>query len=363
MSKNTIKFSSDSHQEFVKELRQQIKSYFDDNSISKFGNYSLLSKSIFMSLVYFLPFLAILGGLVSSSFGIILAWLIMGFGMAGVGMVLMHDANHGAFSKHKWVNHLLSKSMYFLGGFPTNWRYQHNTLHHRFTNVDGHDEDISPVGILRFSPHKPALKIHRFQHIYAWFFYGLMTISWVIYRDFVQLSRYSKENKKAYSKERTSYLLINLIIAKIIYFGVFLALPILLHPASWSAILVGFFVMHFVCGLVLGVIFQTAHVMTSTEFPLANTEGEIENNWTVHQLLTTTNYSPKSKWFSWLIGGLNYQVEHHLFPQISHVHYSKISNLVRSTAAKYNVPYFVEPSFWVALKQHYIMLKSLGKPA
>lgn len=119
--------------------------------------------------------------------------------------------------------------------------------------------------------------------------------------------------------------------------------------------------MHFACGLLLGVIFQTAHVMTSTEFPLADENGLLENNWTVHQLLTTTNYAPKSKWFSWLIGGLNYQVEHHLFPQISHIHYANLSKLVKETAQKYNVPYYMEPSFWMALKQHYIMLKTLGK--
>lgn len=361
MTRKKLKFSSNTNSEFVKELKQQVKTYFEENKLSKYGNFSLVAKSIFMAALYGLPFFAILTGLVTSSLGIILSWSLMGLGMAGVGMVLMHDANHGAFSKHKWVNKLLSKSMYFLGGYPINWRYQHNTLHHKYTNVEGYDEDISPVGVLRFSPHKPIYKVHRFQHIYAWFFYALMTISWVVYRDFTQLSRYYKEEGSNFTKRSFNYHLFDLIFAKLIYFSIFLALPILLHPSHWGAILMGFFIMHFICGFVLGIIFQTAHVMTSTSFPTANNNDQLEYNWTVHQLFTTTNYAPKSKWFSWLIGGLNYQVEHHLFPQISHVHYARIAKLVEATARKYNIPYYVEPSFAVALKQHYHMLKVLGK--
>lgn len=361
MTRKKLKFSPKTNSEFVNELRQQVKTYFDENNLSKYGNFSLVTKSIFMVALYSLPFVAILTGLASSAFNIILSWFIMGLGMAGVGMVLMHDANHGSFSKHKWVNNLLSKSMYFLGGYPINWRYQHNNLHHKYTNVEGYDEDISPVGVLRFSPHKPIQKVHRYQHIYAWFFYALMTISWSSYRDFTQLIRYSKENDKSFTKKSFGFHLIDLIIAKVFYFGVFIALPIILHPQQWGILLIGFLIMHFISGFVLGIIFQTAHVMTSTSFPTADNNDQLEHNWTVHQLFTTTNYSPKSKWFSWLIGGLNYQVEHHLFPQISHVHYARLAELVKSTAQKYNIPYYVEPSFAVALKQHYHMLKVLGK--
>lgn len=361
MTRKKLNFSFKKNSDFVNDLRQQVKTYFDENNISKYGNLSLVTKSILMAALYSLPFIAILTGLASSSFSIILSWSVMGLGMAGVGMVLMHDANHGSFSKHKSINNLLSKSMYFLGGYPLNWRYQHNNLHHKYTNIEGYDEDISPVNILRFSPHKPLQKIHRYQHIYAWFFYSLMTISWALYRDFNQLSRYYRENNTSFTKKSFRFHLVDLIIAKIVYFGLFIALPITLNPSHWGAILIGFFIMHFISGFVLGIIFQTAHVMTSTSFPIADHNDQLENNWTVHQLLTTTNYSPKSKWFSWLIGGLNYQVEHHLFPQISHVHYARIAELVQVTARKYNIPYYVEPSFVVALKQHYHMLKILGK--
>lgn len=361
MTKASIKFSSKTHMDFVKELRQKTNAYFKDNQISKNGNLSLVFKSIFMIGLYIIPFILMFTGWTDSVLINLISWAFMGLGMAGIGMVLMHDANHGAYSKRKWVNGLLSKSIYFIGGYPANWRHQHNTLHHGFTNIQDHDEDIDPVGIVRLSPHKPLHKIHRFQHIYAWILYGLMTISWATYRDFVQMYRYLKDESFKTMKKSTAILFMDLTLAKVVYFGVFLVIPLLFIPLSWYWIVLGFLIMHFVCGFVLAIIFQTAHVMTTTDYPLPNEAGEMDSNWAVHQLLTTTNYSPKSRFFSWLIGGLNYQVEHHLFPQISHVHYNKLSKLVKSTADKYQIPYLVQGTFFEALSSHYKMLKVLGR--
>ena len=119
--------------------------------------------------------------------------------------------------------------------------------------------------------------------------------------------------------------------------------------------------MHFTSGLILSTIFQTAHVVPTSQYPLPDTNNEISNNWAVHQLYTTSDFAPKSKVFSWLIGGLNYQVVHHLFPNISHVHYKNIVALVQETARKYQHPYHVNESFFKAVHQHLLMLKSLGK--
>ncbi len=360
MTKARIKFSTQTGADFAQELRQNIKTYFEDRNVSKFGNTNLTFKSIFMTSLYVIPFFLMIFGVIDGLGLSLLAWAIMGFGMAGIGMGIMHDANHGAFSKYPWVNTLVSKSMYFIGGYPANWRHQHNTLHHGFTNIDGHDEDIDPVAIIRLSPHKPHYGIHRFQHYYAWFLYGLMTISWASYRDFKQLYFYSKQPNFKNDGKSTLFLFADLLLAKVVYFGVFLALPIYMMPLAWGWVLLGFMVMHFVCGFILAIIFQTAHVMTTTAFP--NPEnGQLETNWAVHQLLTTTNYSPRSRVFSWFIGGLNFQVEHHLFPQISHVHYKKLSAMVKKTAEKHKFPYYVEPSFMVALGKHYQMLKMLGR--
>ncbi|MCF8366983.1 MAG: fatty acid desaturase, partial [Bacteroidales bacterium] len=184
MSKTPIKFPNKIRPEFITELRQDVKKYFQDNNLSMYGNTSIKIKSVVLMLVYLGPFILMLSGVVTTLPIILLSWAIMGVGVAGIGMGVMHDANHGSYSKNPKVNKFLSKSLYLLGGFPVNWRYQHNTMHHGFTNIDGHDEDIAPTGILRFSPHKPLYKIHRFQQWYAWFLYGLMTFSWVTFKDF-----------------------------------------------------------------------------------------------------------------------------------------------------------------------------------
>lgn len=361
MTKTNIKFSSKTQLDFVKELRLLTNTYFKDNNLSKNGNLNLILKSLFMTALYIIPFILMFVGWTDSIAIHLLSWLVMGIGMAGIGMVLMHDANHGAFSKRDWVNKVLSKSMYFIGGYPANWRHQHNSLHHGFTNIDGYDEDIDPVEVVRLSPHKKRYKIHRFQHLYAWFLYGLMTISWASYRDFKQLFFYFKDDSFKLKDKSKALMFMDLTLAKAVYFGVFLVLPLVFLPQAWYWILLGFFIMHFVCGFVLAIIFQTAHVMTTTDYPLPNEKGEMETNWAIHQLRTTTNYSPKSRIFSWFIGGLNYQVEHHLFPQVSHVHYDKLSKLVKATAEKYQIPYLVERNFFVALSSHYRMLKVLGR--
>lgn len=357
-----IKFTRQNKPEFIRELRENVYDYFTSNNISKYGNFSIVLKSVLMALLCFVPYVLMISGLIHPVLLILLAWVIMGTGMAGMGMVLMHDANHGSYSKNARINKLFSKSLYLLGGFPPSWRYQHNTLHHGFTNIEGHDEDIAPAGILRFSPHARLRNIHRFQQWYAWFFYGLMTLSWVTISDFTRLASYRKREAPLSNSKNYRRLFADLIAAKIFYYSIFLCIPILVLPISWYWTILFFITMHFVSGLILSTIFQTAHVMPSSNYPLPDENGNIENDWAVHQLLTTSDYAPKSKIFSWLIGGLNYQIEHHLFPNISHVHYRKISPLVKIAAHRHNLPYSVQPSFFLALRNHFRMLKHLGRP-
>jgi linoleoyl-CoA desaturase len=360
MTKTKVKFSKQ-NADFIGELREKVKEYFGKKNMNKYGNTNLIVKSGFMFSLYIVPYFFMVLGLVDSLSAILLCWLIMGFGKAGIGMGVMHDANHGSFSQSTRLNNLLGKSLYLLGGFPPNWKYQHNTMHHGYTNIDGHDEDIDPAGILRFSPHKPLKKIHRYQHWYAWFFYGLMTLTWAIDKDFKQLSGYKKNGVKLSGNKKYTQMFTDLIIAKLLYFTAFIVIPIIVLPIAWYWVLLFFFAMHFVSGFILGIVFQTAHVMPTSIYPLPDENGNVDNNWAIHQLMTTSDYSPKSWAFSWFIGGLNYQIEHHLFPNISHVHYRKLSKLVKETAHKYNLPYNVQDNFIVAIINHLKMLKSLGQ--
>lgn len=346
--------------DFTTDLRNTVNDYFSKKNIPPYGNRTIYLQTAFMGALYLAPFVAMLLGFVSSPVWVLLCWIIMGLGMSGLGMVTMHDANHGSFSKNPKMNKLFGNSLYLLGGFPPNWRFQHNTLHHGFTNIEGHDEDIAPPGILRFSPHRPLKKAHRFQHIYAWFFYSLMTISWIIAKDFRSLKKYTGMGAKLNGKRKYRLLLRDVIISKIIYYAVLLILPMFFIPVAWYWVVGGFLLMHFTSGLVLSAIFQTAHVVPSSEYPVPDEEGELSNNWAVHQLYTTCDYAPKSRIFSWMIGGLNYQVEHHLFPNISHVHYKAIAEIVQRKAREYELPYHVNKTFATAVWQHIKMLKQLG---
>ena len=360
MSDQKIIFPNDKNPDFIVGLRRKVDGYFKQNNLSKYGNRTIVFQSVFMGILYLLPYVLMLSGVVTSVLGVMLSWIAMGAGMAGLGMVMMHDANHRVFSRNQTVNKWLGKSLYLLGGFPPNWRHQHNTMHHGFTNIEGHDEDIAPVGFLRFSPHRKLFKVHRFQHIYAWLLYGLMTLSWVTMTDFSRIRNYKKEGVTPFNKNYSRYLT-DLIVAKTFYYLFLLIVPLVVVPVAWYWIVGGFFVMHYVGGLILTTIFQTAHVVPSSVYPLPAGDGKLENNWAIHQLLTTSDFSPNSKIFSWMIGGLNYQVEHHLFPNVSHVHYKKLSQLVQETAREYNLPYHYQENFYQAVRSHWKMLKMLGR--
>jgi len=288
----------------------------------------------------------------------------MSFGVAGIGLSVMHDANHGAYSSKSWINGLFGYSLNLVGANAFNWKVQHNVMHHTYTNIHDHDEDISPRGVLRLSPHSDWKKIHKYQFIYAWFLYGLMTIIWVIIKDFVRLIRYNKDGmvKKQHANIIGEWII--LILTKLVYIGYIFIIPFVFTSLIWWQIILGIFIMHYIAGFILAIIFQPAHVIEGTEYPLPDDSNTVENNWAVHQLHTTTNFSNKSRLFSWYVGGLNYQIEHHLFPNICHVHYRKISAIVKATATEFGLPYKSVRTFLDALKSHTKMLKQLGvKPA
>lgn len=361
MAREGLLYSSQVMNEFMIELREKVSGYFEVNGISPYGNLNLIFKTGFMLLLYVSPYVLMLSGTVYSFVGVLLCWIIMGLGKAGIGMAVMHDANHKSYSSKRWVNRWMGNTLYLLGGSPVTWQYQHNTLHHGFTNIDGYDEDIDPGSVLRFSPHKPLLKMHKYQHIYAWFLYGLMTLVWVTKKDFKQLVQYKKEGGLS-SKMSTTRLWITLIVTKMLYYVAFLLIPMLILPFAWYWVMLFFLVMHYISGFILTVIFQTAHVVPTSKYPLPDGNNTLDNSWAVHQLSTTSDFAPQNRIFSWFVGGLNYQVEHHLFPNICHVHYRKLSKLVQETAGKYNLPYYVQPTFIKALQEHGRMLKKLGKP-
>lgn len=355
----TYRFPKDSDAEFESVLRFRVNEYFRINNVSKHGNGHLFLKTGIMFALFLVPFLILITGVATNAWMFFGLWVLMGAGKAGLGLNVMHDAIHGAYSKNRHVNKAMGLVLNLIGGHVEIWRLQHNVLHHTFTNIDGGDEDIFVTPILRFSPNQKLMGIHRFQHIYAWLLYGMMTMAKLV-NDVLRAFRYRKMGLIK-NKEEFSRVLTDLAIWKVAYLFVIFLLPILILSTPWWWVAIGFFMMHFITGFVLSIVFQSAHVMPECEFPLPDHDGQMDKNFLVHQLATTTNFAMGNRVLSWLIGGLNYQVEHHLFPTICHVHYRKISKIVSATAREFGIQYNSQKTFLLALISHGKMLASLGK--
>jgi linoleoyl-CoA desaturase len=346
--------------DFSAALNKRVNEYFKTKGISRHGNSEMVLKTIIMFLMYFGPYALIVAGIITSPWLLVAMVILMSIGLSGIGLSVMHDANHGAYSNKAWVNNMLGYSLNLVGANSFNWKMQHNVMHHTYTNVHEEDEDIVSRGVLRLSPHTEWKFMYKFQHIYAWFLYGLMTISWMVVKDFVRLIRYHKNGlaKKHKADIVTEWLI--LIGTKLVYVGYIFIVPVVFTSLTWWQILIGILIMHYIAGFMLAIIFQPAHVIDGTEYPLPDSSNVLENNWNIHQLLTTTNFGNKSRWFSWYVGGLNFQIEHHLFPNVCHVHYRHIAEIVKATAQEYGLPYKSARTFLGALQGHARLLRQLG---
>ncbi|WP_316933203.1 fatty acid desaturase family protein [Maribacter thermophilus] len=341
-------------------MKLRVSEYSKTAQKSRYGNKRMVIKTIFMLLLFFTPLAFIIFSSITSVPLLFGLYILSGLGMAGIGMGIMHDAIHGSYSKNKIVNKLMGYTINLIGANDKVWRLQHNVLHHSFTNIEEHDDDINAPFFLRFSPHAKRNKLHRYQHWYAWFFYGLSTISWVTSKDFIRYKRYYK---LGLIKDRKTYIkgLFKIAAWKVVYYSYALVLPIVLTAfAPWTVVL-AFLAMHFVTGLSISLVFQTAHVSPDAAFPLPDENGNLDSGRLAHQLETTCNFAQKSVVLSWLIGGLTHQIEHHLFPNISHVHYRKIAPIVKRTAEEFGLPYHTNGSFLTAVIKHFQMLKDLGR--
>lgn len=353
------KFVNKNGSDFFKTLRTRVDAYFIENKISRFANGKMILKSISVFLIYLVPLLFIYAYPLSTPL-LLLSYCIMGVGMAGVGMSVMHDANHGAYSEKKWVNSLLGWSLNFIGGFSVNWKMQHNILHHTYTNIAYIDEDIQQRLRMRWSPHYPVYRITRYQYIYAFFAYTLSTLMWTITKDFRQYFGYLKTGAIRIKNEIVIQDILNLVLSKIFYFTYILIIPIFVLGYTWYWVLLGYFLLHALGGLILTTVFQLAHVVEGPEFPIPDEAGIIENEWAIHQMQTTADFGHRNALLRWYTGGLTHQIEHHLFPHICHIHYPQIERIVQDTAREYGVPYHYFDGYFSALRSHIRLLKELG---
>jgi linoleoyl-CoA desaturase len=351
-----IKFHSNDSP-FYLSLKENVNKYFKDNKIKQTGNIYLHIKFLTLIPAAIFIYLTILFGKLATVYTLLLCG-VEGFLFASIGFNVMHDACHGSFSSKKWVNTLAGYSLNALGGNAFIWKQKHNIIHHTYTNVDGIDDDIAKLPVIRQCPSQKWNKAHKYQHVYMMLVYALSSFLWIMVMDYTKYF-----NRKIYTTPMQKMSFSDHFIfwlSKVLYLFFYLALPMYIFGIL-PAIL-GFFVMHIFMGLTLALTFQLAHVVESTQFVDASTITTAEDEWAIHQVKTTANFAMDSKLVSWIAGGLNFQVEHHLFPRISHVHYPAISKIVKSHCEQYGIPYNSYPSVGSALASHIRFMKYLGKP-
>lgn len=342
---------------FYEEVKRRVYSYFETNNISRHADWRMFLKTgIILSLLAVSYFLLVF--VTSSLVMAIITAVVVAQAFALVGFNIMHDGGHESYSKSKKVNWTMGFTLNLIGGSQMFWRHKHNILHHTYTNISELDDDIRLGSIMRLSPAQPRRPWHRLQQIYAFPAYGLMTLLWVTIGDF----------RKFFTKRIGDYKLPTpsvseatlFFLTKIFYFGYMLVLPMFFHPI-WKVVTFFLFV-HFVLGFTLAIIFQLAHTVEDNAFPEPDPEtGYMENEWAVHEVETTANFAPRSKVAAWYLGGLNYQIEHHLFPRICHIHYPAISKIVQKVCNEFGIAYVSYPSIGAAIAAHYRFLKRLGE--
>jgi linoleoyl-CoA desaturase len=351
-----LKYTFDSSNgSFFKSLKEKVERYFEENKLNPAGNGKLYFKgglqvlsaaALYTVLVFFTPGVAVS----------ILLSVLLGLNLALIGFNVMHDGGHQSFSKHSWVNSASSYFLNVLGGNAYFWKIKHNINHHTFTNIEGMDSDIDVKPFMRLHEGQPLRAYHRFQHVYWVILYGVSYLAWIFYEDFEKYFTgkisANSERKKLEMKEHLIFWF-----TKITYVAVYIVLPIIM--VGWLSWLIGFFIITFTCGLAISIVFQLAHVVEATEFHDTH-DGKGKLEWAIHQITSTANFATTNKVLHWLLGGLNFQIEHHLFPRVSHIHYPALSRLVKEACRESNIVYHEYTSMFKAIASHLIHLRKLG---
>lgn len=285
--------------------------------------------------------------------------VLLGLAVAALGFNIQHDGGHRAFSRFPLVNRIMATSLDFVGGSSFIWNYKHNTLHHTYANIDEHDDDID-VGILgRFSPQQKRMSFHRVQHFYMWMLYAFLLVKWHLFDDFRDMI-VGRVGTHRFTRPTGRHLVI-FVGGKLAFFSLAFAIPMWFHPV-WVALCFYGLVSAFV-GVLLSVVFQLAHVVEAAKFPVPEHEsGRMPTSWAVHQVETTVNFSRRNPILTWYLGGLNFQVEHHLFPRTCHVHYPRLSRFVERACARHGVRYNDHGSVLTGIASHFRWLKKMGQP-
>jgi linoleoyl-CoA desaturase len=279
--------------------------------------------------------------------------------MAGLGFSIQHDGGHNAYSRRRWINKLAAVSLDLMGASSYLWRWKHVVVHHTYTNVAGVDTDIEIGAVVRVTPHQRRRWFHRWQHLYLFPLYGITAARWHLWGDYKEIvTGWMGPHRIPRPKGWELALFLG---GKLFSISWMLAIPLLFHP-TWLVICY-YLIVTGVMGVAMSLVFQLAHCVSEAEFPVADpATSRMDDSWAVHQAETTVDFARRNRPLSWWVGGLNFQIEHHLFPHVCHVHYPAISTIVEATCREYGIPYRAHPTFFAGLRSHYRWLKEMGRP-
>ena len=342
---------------FYRELRRRVESLLAEPGRARRGQRRMYAKTVVMGL-----------WLIASWAGLVLladTWwqagllaVSLGLAVAGFAFNVTHDANHGSYSPHRRLNRAMCWSLDLLGASSYVWRTKHNVVHHTYTNIAGADSDIDSMPFARFAPEQPRRVLHRYQHLYMWVLYGLFAIKWHTVGDFDYLRR-GVIGQTAVRWPRG--------VERVVFwsgkagFATWaLLIPLLLHPA-WQVAVV-FMVVSFVLAFTLAVTFQLAHCLEEAEFPSAGDMAAAgRTEWARHQVETTVDFAPRNRLLAWYLGGLNFQIEHHLFSRVCHIHYPDLAVVVREVCEQHGVHHQAHPGLASAMASHGRWLRRMGR--
>ncbi len=351
------KLSFDTGGSFLRETRLDVERYLQSRGARLRARLQLYTKSVV-------------------SFGVLIgSWALLLFGDHGalqstigltgltagailLGFCVMHDANHGAYFRTRRANHLLGWTAdVFLGFGSYAWRVKHNIAHHTYTNVEGWDDDINQTPLARFAPSQEGRRYYRWQHFYIWVLYAFLVLRWHAGSDVQPFLRGRIGESPLRFPRRWD--LAGMLGGKVLFAVWAFVVPAFFYP--WWVVLAVYAGVTMATGLVMSVTFQLAHCVEEAQFVTPAELAESKRVWAVHEVETTVDFCPRNPFLTWVLGGLNFQIEHHLFPRVAHTHYPRIAAIVRRNALQYGIRYTAQPSLRAALGSHVRHLRAMGR--
>lgn len=340
---------------FQQALINRVNQYFIEHN-TKNRQLIYYIQTFFSLLVIYFSYYALVFTHLSISYKIA-AIIFLIVGLTSYAVNVMHNANHSAYSQHKIINRALGYIFDMCGISSYLWRIEHNQQHHRYTNITGLDPDLDHSWLLRVSPDQACAWFHRYQAYYIWFLYSLMVVRWHIWGDYTALWVLHKNKSKLFPTKKQLAVLFS---GKMIFYFFAFIIPLMFYPLIT---VIGCYL--FICmsvSMIIAPLFDVAHINDKVEILKSEqvVNHRMEYEYFIHQMKTTSNFSSNNRFLSFGIGGLNFQIEHHLFPYVSHIHYPEISKIIKYTCEEFHIVYHEFNSFWDALKSHHRWLKTLG---